>query len=266
MSDDTASKWDPAQYERFKAERSRPFFDLLALVRPRPGMRVVDLGCGTGELTSELHVRLGARETVGIDSSETMLAAAAERGEVAKSAAGQTLRFERGRIEEWEPAEPVDLVFSNAALHWVEGHEGLFARMKRALAPGGQLAVQMPANDDHPSHVAAGDVAREAPFREALGGFVRRSSNLAPEEYAALLHRLGFGEMDVRMQVYGHRLASREDVIEWVKGTLLTDYAKRMSGEMFARFLERYREVLFARVGEERPFFYTYKRVLVWGG
>ena len=68
--------WDPAQYERFRAERARPFVDLLALVRPRPGMRVVDLGCGTGELTARLHRELAAGETLGIDRSEAMLARA----------------------------------------------------------------------------------------------------------------------------------------------------------------------------------------------
>lgn len=254
----TPSRWDPAQYERFKAERSRPFFDLLALVHPRPAMRVVNLGCGTGELTSELHAKLGARETVGVDSSETMLAKAAPF-------ARDGLRFVRAQIEDWQPDAPVDLVFSNAALHWVEGHHALFARLKEALAPGGQLAVQVPANDNHPSHAVAGEVAREPPFREALGGFVRKSSNLALEEYATLLDRLGFTEMNVRMQVYTHRLASREDVIEWVKGTTLTDYAKRMSAEMYAAFLARYREALFAHVADARPFFYTFKRMFVWG-
>jgi trans-aconitate 2-methyltransferase len=258
---ESPSHWDPAQYERFKAERSRPFFDLLALVRARPGMRVVDLGCGTGELTAELHARLGARETVGIDSSETMLAKAAPLLRAGETA----LRFERGRIEDWLPASPVDLVFSNAALHWVDGHHALFARFRDALAPGGQLAVQVPANDDQPSHAVAAEVAREAPFREALGGFVRQSSNLALEEYAALLDRLGFAEMDVRLQVYAHRLPSREDVVEWVKGTTLTDYAKRMSAETYEAFLVRYREVLFSRLEDARPFFYPFKRMLIWG-
>jgi trans-aconitate 2-methyltransferase len=256
--------WNPTQYERFKSERSRPFFDLLALVRARPGMRVVDLGCGTGELTGELHARLQARETLGVDSSAAMLA---KGGEVAAKATPETeLRFEQGRIEDWEPKAPVDLVFSNAALHWVEGHESLFARLKRALAPGGQLAVQMPANEDHASHVVAAEVAAESPFREALAGFTRKSPLLAPEAYASLLYRLGFKEQDVRLQVYGHELPSRADVIEWVKGTLLTDYAKRMSEGMYERFLERYRAALFARLEDAKPFFYTYKRVLLWGG
>jgi trans-aconitate 2-methyltransferase len=260
------SVWDPAQYERFKSERSRPFYDLLALVRPRPEMRLVDLGCGTGELTAELHARLGAKETLGLDNSETMLAKAAE---VAKRA-GAGLTFARRGIEEWETdaAGPkLDLVFSNAALHWVAGHEAILARMKSALAPGGQIALQMPANDDHASHVVAAEVAREAPFRETdvLNGFVRKTSNLALERYAELLHGLGFEEQIVRTQVYGHELESRDGVIEWVKGTMLTDYAKRMSAPMYERFLGRYREALFERLEDVRPFFYTYKRVFIWG-
>ena len=71
------STWDPEQYNRFRAERQQPLLDLLALVRPRPAMRVVDLGCGTGETTQLVHERLAARDTVGIDSSETMLAQSA---------------------------------------------------------------------------------------------------------------------------------------------------------------------------------------------
>src|SRR5688572_31302350 len=108
--------WSPDQYTRFAAERKQPFLDLAALVEPRPNMRVVDLGCGTGELTRELHEVLGARETLGIDSSAAMLAKA-------KPADG--VRFEQSTVEEFEGG-PFDLIFSNAALHWVADHEPLF--------------------------------------------------------------------------------------------------------------------------------------------
>src|SRR2546423_5560447 len=71
---DMSDRWNPEQYERFRNERSQPFFDLLALVEARPAMRVVDLGCGTGELTRLLHQTLNASETLGLDSSAAMLA------------------------------------------------------------------------------------------------------------------------------------------------------------------------------------------------
>ncbi len=255
--------WSPDQYERFKDERSRPFFDLLAMVKRRDGMRVVDLGCGTGELTRAMHRTLGARETVGVDASESMLAkSAAFAGDAAD--AGEGLRFERSTIEAWSPKEPVDLVFSNAALHWVDDHRALLPRLASMLAPGGQLAVQIPSNDDHPSHVVAAEVAREPEFRDALGGYARVFPNLGLGEYATLLFRLGFREQDVRMQVYAHPLASRDDVVEWVKGSLLTDYARRMDDATFARFVARYREALRAQLPDEHPFLYPFKRTLFW--
>src|SRR5258707_10500899 len=144
--------WSPNQYERFKGERAQPFHDLLALVEPRPGMRVVDLGCGTGELTRLMHEQLEAAETLGVDSSAEMLAKAA-------AFAGTSLHFEQTPVEGFGGHEPFDLLFSNAALHWVEDHPALFARLTTMIAAGGQLAVQMPFNHDHVSQRVAAQLA-----------------------------------------------------------------------------------------------------------
>src|SRR6185436_20422852 len=135
--------WNPDQYLRFRDERKQPFLDLLALIERRPHMRVVDLGCGTGELTHELHQTLSAEETIGVDNSESMLK---------KSKPGNGVRFDLSDIESYAPKEKVDLIFSNAALHWVRDHHALLKRLASFLKPDGQLAIQMPANDDHPSH------------------------------------------------------------------------------------------------------------------
>jgi len=251
------SPWKPDQYNRFRAERMQPLLDLVALVRPRPGMRVVDLGCGTGETTRLVHERLAAGDTLGLDSSETMLAASAAH-------AMPGLRFARGDIADFDADGAYDLVFSNAALHWLPDHPALFTRLARALAPDGQLAVQMPYNFEHPSHTVAAAIAREAPFATALGGFAVEHPVATPEAYAVLLHRLGFREQHVRLQVYGHILPARDDVIEWVKGTLLTAYERRLSAERFAEFMERYRERLLPALDPARPYFYPFKRLLLW--
>jgi trans-aconitate 2-methyltransferase len=179
--------------------------------------------------------------------------------------AGDGLTFALGDIAEWAPAEPVDLVFSNAALHWIDGHEDLFARLTAALTPGGQLAVQVPANHDHPSHLVAERVAAEEPFHTALGGYVRRTPVLAPEQYGQLLHRLGYGSQHVRLQVYLHVLPEPGAVVDWVKGTLLTDYRKRLGDDLYERFVARYSEILTAALPDERPFPFSFKRVLLWG-
>ncbi|WP_394822759.1 methyltransferase domain-containing protein [Pendulispora albinea] len=253
--------WNPQQYERFKAERELPFFDLMSLLRREPSpARVVDLGCGTGELTRVLHRQLGARETLGIDSSAEMLA---------RAPGDPGLRFEQHDIRAFAPAPEggtFDLVWSNAALQWIDDHPSLFARLTQYVAPGGQLAVQMPANFDYPTHVLAGEVASEAPFREtSLGDYRRKYPLLTPEGYAELLHELGYTKQHVRLQVYAHLLPSRDDVVEWVKGSLLTDYRARLSPELYAQFLERYRARLLPALADTKPFFYPFKRLLIWG-
>jgi trans-aconitate 2-methyltransferase len=251
-----APDWDPVQYERFRDERRAPFRDLLALLRPVPGGRVLDLGCGTGELTRLLHERVGARETVGVDRSPAMLARSA-------AFAAPGLRFVEGDAREWPAAgERFDAIVSNAALHWLPAHAALFARLTGGLAPGGQLAVQMPANFDHPSHTVAAEVAAEAPF--GLHDVLARQPVLAPEAYATLLARLGYAAQHVRLQVYGHTLAARDEVVEWVQGTLLTAYRERLPAAAWDGFLARYRERLLPQLDDTRPYFYPFKRVLLW--
>ena len=249
--------WQPDQYARFRAEREQPFHDLLSLVEPVPGGRVVDLGCGTGVLTRVLHEHTAAAETIGIDRSESMLERSAAHS-------GDGVRFALGDIAEFQQTD-LDVVFANASLQWVENHDALFARLAATLKQGGQLAVQMPANEDHPSHAVARQVAREAPHVDALGGFVYRHSIEMPEWYADHLARLGFAEQHVRTQVYLHRLPAPEDVVEWVKGSLLTEYRNRMSVADYEAFLSDYQARLLAELPNERPFLYTFKRILLWG-
>jgi trans-aconitate 2-methyltransferase len=190
-----------------------------------------------------------------------MLARArADRGDVAG------LSFAAGDIASWL-GHDLDLVFANASLQWVDDHLNLLARMRTALAEGGQLAFQVPSNYRHPSHLLALQVANEAPFIDALeanapedrGRFV-----LSPEIYADLLYELGAEKQVVRMQVYGHELSSTTDVVEWVMGTLLTPYRTRLTPELFAAFVERYRERLIEELGEREPYFYGFRRILCW--
>jgi trans-aconitate 2-methyltransferase len=256
LPDTRRDVWDPERYARFKDERAAPFLDLLALVTPRPGLRVVDLGCGTGELTRLAHERLLASETVGIDLSEAMLSRAAAH-------AGGGLSFRQGDLAA-ASGGPYDVILSNAALHWVPDHAALLARLAALLAEGGELAIQVPANEAHPSHAIARDVAREPDFARALSGYVRESPVLAPEEYARVLFGLGFVSQRVRVEIYAHPLGGPDDVVEWVRGTLLTDYERRLPAADFVRFVETYRARLVAALPPARPYLYTYRRVFLW--
>ena len=251
--------WDPTQYEKFRREREQPFHDLLALVRPAPSMRVVDLGCGTGKQTRLLHDTLNARETVGLDRSARMLQSAREEPP------SDGLRFELGTIESFPSDGTYDVIFSNAALHWIEAHHALIPRLVGALNPRGQLAFQVPAMHLHPSHVVADELAGTEPFRTALGGWRRPQPVLEPEEYVRLLFRGGLDAPKVGVTIYPHVLGGREEVVEWMRGTLLTDYEKHLSPEHFEAFLAAYRERLLPELEDTRPFLFPFRRILCWG-
>ena len=252
--------WDPSQYERFREQRSRPFHDLLSLVHPVPGGRVVDLGCGTGELTRVLHGAVRAADTLGLDRSAAML------NDTARLAVGG-LHFAPGDIGTWEGAG-YDVVFANASLQWVPDHDRLLARLSGALTPGGQLAFQVPANGDHASHRVVWQTAGEEPFATALVGRVPHDHHgnvLSPVQYAVLLDRLGFADQHVRLQVYGHVLPSTGDVVEWVKGSALTPFRAVLDASQYDQFVGRYRQLLLESLGRQEPYFYPFKRILVWG-
>ncbi|MDQ1357981.1 MAG: trans-aconitate 2-methyltransferase [Acidimicrobiaceae bacterium] len=258
-----ADGWDPAQYARFGEERQQPFFDLLALLHPAPGCRAVDLGCGTGELTVALHKHLLAGETVGIDRSAAML-------DDSERWAVEGVWFGQRDIASFPDPDGsdghFDVIAANASLQWVHDHDRLLAALTTALQPHGQLAFQVPTNNDHPSHSVAEEVAAEPAFAGVLagGGDPRLAPVLAPEEYAEALHRLGYTEQVVRLQVYGHLLGSTDDVVEWVKGTLLTPYRERLDPATYEAYIERYRTRLLEVLGDQRPYFYPFKRILCW--
>ena len=258
-----AADWDPDQYARFAAQRARPFWDLAALLdTSEPIGALVDLGCGSGELTAALAARLDARSTVGVDSSPAMLErAAAHRTD--------RLRFERGDIAAWGTGDGVDVVVANASLQWVPDHRAALERWTANLRSGGQLAVQVPANADHPSHLASVEVARTAPFLDALGGDPPPDPVAAnvrtPEWYATVLHELGFVEQTVRLQVYAHVLASSADVVEWVRGTSLTRFFDRLPADLHEPFVDAYRRRLLDMIGDRQPYLYPFKRILMWG-
>ena len=248
--------WNPGQYQKFAKERDLPFYDLVSLISARKDMNVVDLGCGTGHLTKYLHEKVKASHTLGIDSSLSML----KESEALKT---PDLEFQHMKIEDFAPREKYDLIFSNAALQWLPDHIKLFEVLSQHLTKHGQLALQMPANFDYPTHAIARELGRQPYFKSELKQELLPSV-LPVEEYAVLLHRLGFEKQIVRLQVYPHVLKSSDDVIEWVKGSLLTYYQKNLSPAKYSEFFSMYRQQVIQYFGNKRPFFLPFKRILLW--
>ncbi|MCU0272123.1 MAG: methyltransferase domain-containing protein [Acidimicrobiales bacterium] len=255
-----ASAWDPVQYRRFAAERAAPFDDLLTMAGPGRVRRLVDLGCGPGELTVRAARRLGADDTLGIDHSPEMLAAAAAH-------ADDGVRFAIGDLGVWTSDGDVDVVLASASLQWVPDHPAVLERWARALAPGGRLLVQVPANAGSVTHRLAAEVAAREPFHAAFGpdgppADPVAGNVLAPEAYARVLHDLGLVHQEVVLRVYPHLLDSVHDAVEWVKGTTLTRFARRLPADLYDHFLEVYERELLERLGDRRPLFFPFPRIL----
>jgi trans-aconitate 2-methyltransferase len=261
-----STDWDPGQYAKFASMRSRPFWDLAALLdQTEPVTTMVDLGCGSGELTASLAEQLGATTATGIDSSPAML-------ERAASSASDRITFGLGDITTWA-GDDVDLVVANASLQWVPDHAAVLGRWVSSLRPGGQIAVQVPANADHPSHTCSAAVAHREPFLSAFAETGDRTpppdpvaeNVLLPEQYSELLHDLGIIDPHVRLQVYPQVMPSSAQVVQWTSGTSLTRFFKRLPTEMHEPFVDAYRSTLLAEIGDHEPYFYAFKRILMWG-
>ena len=205
--------WDPAQYLKFAGHRLRPAIDLLGRIDAEKPAEVVDLGAGAGNVTRLLKARWPDARVTGVDDSKEMLAKAA--------AAAPEIDWERGDLATWRPRRPADVIYSNAALHWIVGHERLFAELVGALAPGGVLAVQMPRNFSAPSHTSIAEAARSGPWRARLEPLLRPAPVAEPAFYFDLLAPR-VAELDIWETEYQQVLEGDNPVKEWTKGTWLT--------------------------------------------
>lgn len=248
--------WNPESYLAFADHRGRPFFDLLARIGAETPRRVVDLGCGPGNLTLALGQRWPDATIEALDSSPEMVAAARDRGVDAVV----------GDVTRWRPQPDTDVVVSNAVLQWVPGHTDLLTRWATELSPGSWIAMQVPGNTDAPSHRAVREVAHRPEFAAALRDmrFAQRQIVETPQRYAEALSDAGC-VVDAWETTYVHELTGREPVLDWLSGTALTQARSRLSDRQW----QEYRRQLTPLLAESYPLRadgrtrYPFRRVFV---
>lgn len=196
---------------------------------------VCDLGCGTGELTAVLRERWQDARVIGVDSSEEMLERAAT--------ADQRIEWQLGDITSWEPDTDVDIIYSNATLHWLDDHATLFTRLVSMLGERGVLAVQMPDNWKAPTHTIPAQVLDQGVWPEPAHRALMRDRLSSPSDYAEWV---GTDHLDLWRTTYYQRLSGHDPVWEWVTGSVLRPVLAELEGDDLTRFTEecklRYRQ------------------------
>ena len=226
--------WDPAQYLKFADHRVRPAIDLLNRVDLQSPGVAYDLGAGTGNITEMLAKRWPGTRVIGVDNSQEMM----ERAERVEN-----LEWQQGDIGNWRPDRPADLIFSNAALHWVDGHTELFTGLMSSVAPGGLFAVQMPRNFGALSHTSISEAALGGRWRSLLEPLLRPAPVEPPQFYVRVLSPLA-SSLDVWETDYIQILTGDNPVKEWTKGTWLKPLLDALEEPERSEFEKMYAELV----------------------
>ncbi|UNK22132.1 trans-aconitate 2-methyltransferase [Yersinia intermedia] len=228
--------WDPELYRQFEAERTRPASDLLARISTAQLQHISDLGCGPGNSTQLLHQRFPLAQLVGIDNSVAMLASAQQRL--------PECAFLEADIRQWQPSEPQDLIYANASLQWLTDHQQLFPSLLSKLATHGILAVQMPDNQDEPSHRAMREVAENGPWQQTLleAGAIRAEVLSANQYYDLLAPKAE--RVDIWRTTYYHPMPSAQAIVDWLRATGLRPFLEPLSEAMRLDFLQDYLAII----------------------
>lgn len=219
--------WDPTIYLTYDDERTRPAGDLLARVPLQSISLGIDLGCGPGNSTAKLRTRFPNAQLIGVDNSAAML----------EKARGTDMEAEwvEADIAAYEPPGGADLIYSNAALHWLDDHAALFPKLLNAVNPGGVLAVQMPNNFAAPSHTVLQTLTREAPWRDRLNSEGLHRSIGTPDFYYGLLAPHA-AQVDIWQTEYLHVLTGPDPVLTWIGGSALRPILDALPEEDRAEF------------------------------
>lgn len=248
--------WNPGIYNKFKSERFEPFFDLTKLIIAKPEMEVVDLGCGTGELTGKLGELLPDAHLLGVDSSPNML-------QDSIPFANERVKFEQKSIEEQLDSDKKwDLIFSNAAIQWLDNHLELIPNIISHIKPGGQLAIQIPNQPRNTTNILLDQLAGQIPFDIALNSWKRTSPVLDVDSYAKLLFKSGGQSIKVFEKIYPIVVPDSEAIFDWVSGTALLPYLAKLPEADRPDFIARYKSVLKTEFPDS-PAFYPFKRILM---
>ncbi|MGH7779841.1 MAG: methyltransferase domain-containing protein [Candidatus Binataceae bacterium] len=260
------SDWQPDLYNRFRRYRAEPFGHILERLPITEGDTIADLGCGPGDNTVELARRLTTGNARGIDLSPAMIEAAEKLRAGLPAQLREQVSFAVGDIAQLNGLGIYSIVFSNAALQWLGDHRTVLARWFSALAPGGAMVVQMPANESETAKLDLSRMVLEPRWSSLLGPVDRPFGEVPPpEHYERIMREIGFAEVDCYYRTFHHPMNSPAEVVQWYRSTGLRPFLDALPKDRHDQFLSAYGERLERAYGTSGPMTFDFKRLFLWG-
>jgi len=228
-------EWDAEDYRDWSSQQKEWGRELLAKLHIKGDERVLDIGCGDGKLTAEIAERLPQGSVMGIDSSEEMIRLASETypTDTFPRLSWRVMDARRLDLE-----EEFDVIFSNAALHWIKDHQPVLSGIRRSLVPGGRTLLQMGGRGNASNVV---EILAEILGREEWNRYFHHFSLpygfYGPEEYREWLKEAGLTPVRVELVPKDMVHQGREGLAGWIRTTWLP-FTERVPGELRERFID----------------------------
>lgn len=216
------SEWNPKLYMQFQNERTQPAIDLISRLDVSDPQTIIDLGCGPGNSTEMLRRRWPEAKITGLDSSSEMI-------EAAKTNYPQETWF-LSDLATWKTDTPCDIVFSNAALHWLPGHDKLVTHLLDQVAPGGALAFQIPTSSKSLLHPLILQTADEVQWRTQMAAAKNVMTSESPAFYYDALQDKT-SSLAIWETEYCHVMENHAAILEWISSTRLRPFLDCLDGE-----------------------------------
>ncbi|ETO75804.1 hypothetical protein F444_08659 [Phytophthora nicotianae P1976] len=260
MAHRAAQTWQPQKYLKFERVRLRPALELLERVPELPStassgdddvVEIIDLGAGTGNMAPSYFKRWPRARVTFVDSSASMLERAKQEHSVDDNVKTEQCAYLEADFESFQPDKPVDLIFSNAALHWVssERHKQLLPRLFSFLKPGGTLAFQIPDTRLQPSHQLIAEAAKQVGHWDRVADVRWVTCERDPGFYYELFKSIDKDmELDMWATVYAQVQEGDNPVADFVGSTGLRPFMEALGDPSTAasEFEHKYRELVVA--------------------
>ncbi|DAZ96358.1 TPA: hypothetical protein N0F65_008008 [Lagenidium giganteum] len=264
---EAAQTWHPHKYLTFESHRLRPALELLGRIpapasvkSPNDDVHVVDLGAGTCNMGPAFLQRWPNARVTFVDSSDSMLARGKEEHSANPELDASRFSYVQDSFETFTPTAPVDVIYSNAALHWVsaERHAKLLPRLLSFLKPGGVLAFQIPDSRLQPSHQLMVEAGKRLNLQDRLANVRWVTCERDPSYYYQICHDLEppqVSNLDMWSTAYAQILSGENPVADFTSSTGLGPYLEELGGRespAAQQFEAKYRELILEAYPKEK--------------